>query len=169
MTGWGLPRMFIENSVNIETEECILWPFKTRGGYAIIRNIDRWISVPPMVLEAKGFSRPSLLHEAAHSCRNRNCINHKHLSWKTHQENMMDTFRDGTASCQYRDSKHPRRILTNDQVHWIRHQIALGFPLRKIADQLKISLAAIKGISCGKNWNWLPVQDPYVRFWNDLL
>lgn len=71
------------------TDQCILWPHgQTNNGYPSMGpsrpRAHRY------VCEQKYGPAPKGKTDAAHSCRNRLCINPRHLRWATRSENMMD-------------------------------------------------------------------------------
>lgn len=88
---------FIDNALAQETDECIEWPYaKTRAGYPIIWEwrFGKTVSdyVHRIVCRLAYGPASSDLHEAAHSCHNPACINKRHLSWQTHQQNTSDWY-----------------------------------------------------------------------------
>jgi hypothetical protein len=75
-----------------ETNECIQWPYtRDRQGYGRISFGGHQIA-SRFICEMTHGKPPTPEHEAAHSCGNGHlgCVNPKHLSWKTHAENMGD-------------------------------------------------------------------------------
>lgn len=81
--------------VETVTDECVLWPHHlTHDGYGRIYHEGRHRYVNVLACTWAHGPNPGGM-EAAHSCAVRNCINPRHLSWKTHQENMVDMVVDG--------------------------------------------------------------------------
>lgn len=71
------------------TDQCIIWPYgQTDTGYPSMGagkpRAHRY------VCEQKHGPAPQDKNDAAHSCRQRLCINPKHLRWATRTENMAD-------------------------------------------------------------------------------
>lgn len=77
--------------------DCIVWHRKpNKDGYATTVWNKRQVLIHRVVCTAAHGECPSSAHLAAHTCRNKNCINPTHLSWKTNQGNVDDRKRDGT-------------------------------------------------------------------------
>lgn len=112
-------RAWLLGHVDHRGDDCILWPFSldTKGyaqvciGKSTVRKASR------VMCELAHGSPPTIRHQAAHSCRNRHCINPRHLSWKTQSENEADKKRDGTV---YRNKHGRRPLLTPDQIRLIQ-------------------------------------------------
>ena len=80
-----------------ETDECIIWPFWKCRGYGYLNCNGKMERISVLVCEEHYGLRPDKFHDAAHGpCNNPACMNYRHLSWKTHQENCLDRQRDGT-------------------------------------------------------------------------
>jgi hypothetical protein len=112
---------WIDESLKIESAECLTWPFNTCGlsGHAQM-TISRKTVNPARVICEKIFGpAPSPKHEAAHSCGNGDlaCVNWKHVRWATHKENEADKRAHGTAPI---GEKHGAAKLTEQQVRQIR-------------------------------------------------
>lgn len=86
--------------------------------------------------------------QAAHSCRHRNCINSRHLSWKTPVQNQADRLRDGTDA---RGVKHWNVKLTPESVAEIR-QLRPTHTLRQLSEQFGAHISHISSICNGKKW-----------------
>lgn len=92
---------FVALALVSDTDSCIMWPFAVRksSGYGAHntprpekRNVDAHRHVCTL---AHGVA-PTNLHEAAHACGWKLCINPKHLSWQLHIINMADAVNAGT-------------------------------------------------------------------------
>ena len=90
---WGEARAFMERSLEIETDECIIWPFGNSNGYARMWWVNKMTNVNRLICTKVYGAPPSDTHEAAHSCGNGQlgCINWKHLRWATKSENVMES------------------------------------------------------------------------------
>lgn len=77
----------------LETDECVVWPYGSSNGYAIIRGKDRTVRAMTVILERHVGPKPTAKHEACHKpgvgCQKR-CINYRHLRWGTRSDNMRD-------------------------------------------------------------------------------
>lgn len=83
--------LFIEQSLQIDTDHCHDWPFAKVGkGYAIIVINGNNVSVARLVCERVYGPPLTPKAESAHSCKNPSCINKLHLRWATHKDNMND-------------------------------------------------------------------------------
>lgn len=83
---------------------------------------------------------------ACHGCRSKNCVNPAHLREGTHQDNMADRARDGTAA---RGSQHGRSKLTDEKVRAIRQDPRSHAALAK---EYGVSAVAIGHIKRGRTW-----------------
>lgn len=145
--------------LTLETDDCILWPFHLDGdGYPKFWFEGGKKYVCREILKQKTGEDPPD-RKAAHSCKIKKCINHRHLSWKTVRENNFDDkIRDGTLLSK----------LTEDHVHWIRHQLELGHGFTEIGRAIEVSPQLIYAMKVGRLHQWLPVQNPYIKLWKDL-
>ena len=80
-----------------ETDSCLLWPFsvQSRGYPKYWDGKAAHLANREICRRAHGDS-PTDVHEAAHSCGVRLCCNKRHLSWKTHADNLEDRRHHGT-------------------------------------------------------------------------
>jgi hypothetical protein len=80
-----------------DSVSCLLWPFgkhsrKNEQSYGAIGSRKAHVV---MCTAAHG-PKPSPLHQVAHACGNRLCVNPLHLRWATRAENMQDAVRHRT-------------------------------------------------------------------------
>lgn len=148
LCGWERPDYpvspveFIEWALQRETDECILWPFYcSRLGYGRIGNA---YAHRTALQRATGESGEGL--EAAHSCRSRNCINKRHLSWKTHHENIQDKNRDGTH--QKGSSCYNAKLSASD----VKEIRASSLTYRQLSAKFSVSRSTISNVRNRKRW-----------------
>lgn len=113
-------KFYFEVVLPYEGDECIDWPFcRAAGGYAHLFFDGRSRRLPPLLCEAVHGPAPTPKHEVAHSCGrgDHGCVTKRHLSWKTHQGNMLDRIEHGTAP---RGEKNGATVLTEADVSAIR-------------------------------------------------
>jgi HNH endonuclease len=134
---------FIQDTLLIETDDCIWWPYNHHHGYAALgdKNVHR------IICERVYGAPPTYKHESAHLCGNGQigCINWKHLRWATHKENVIDSIKHGT----YKLAK-----ITPENVIEIR-KLAGTMPNSKMALRFGIGERHIRRIISGKRWSWL--------------
>lgn len=97
---------------------------------------------------------PSPTHEAAHSCGRGKfgCVNRRHLSWKTVQENNWDKDIHGTRIW---GESHPDVTLTSAQVLDIRARVAAGEMQRALAKEYRVGSSTVHSIVHRKTWKRL--------------
>lgn len=147
----GQLRIDFENMVRLETDDCILWPI-TAGdvyGYGRMSINGKRAIVHRMALERHVGAAPEDKPYALHSCRNRNCLNYRHLRWGTPQENQDDMIKDGTS---LRGKLNPNNKLTPEQALAIRQDVR---STRAIAKSYSIAQATVCDIKSKRSWAWL--------------
>ena len=154
-TSWGEPDRFLREVVlGYDGTDCIFWPYnKNNNGYAMISRDGCPVVVNRIVCQQARGEPPTPDHEAAHSCGRggQGCVTKRHLSWKTHAENMADTLIHGTHN---RGERCGTSKLTEDQVREIRALNGVQSN-RSIAKQFEVSRSAIDNIQLRKQWSWL--------------
>lgn len=144
----GEPLSYLRDVVlQHRSDSCLFWPYaRDNHGYARIGGD----LVSRLVCQEVNGQAPSSQHEAAHSCGNGNigCVSGRHLSWKTHAENMADTIDHGTSK---RGSENPMAKLTSSQVSQIV-ELRGRMPQRAIARLYQISQSAVSDIHLGRRW-----------------
>lgn len=127
---------------------CLLWPYKrTREGYGSAKVDGVTSNAHRFVCARVHGPAPSKIHEAAHICGNRSCVNPHHLKWSTPQENAADKIDHGTV---LRGERHPNSILTADAVRAIR--TAEG-DAREVAKAHGVSATTVWMIRAGRSWS----------------
>lgn len=147
----GEPLRFYRDVVlTYDGDDCLIWPFaRTTAGYGMING--RYVH--RMACESEHGPAPTRKHQAAHSCGKGHlaCVTKRHLSWKTHTENMADTLVHGTHN---RGARQGQSKLAETDVADIR--ALKGTMLqREIAAKYGVCRETIGKIHRRKNWAWL--------------
>lgn len=140
---------FLILAMEYEGDECLLWPYaRNDQGYPQFRRGKDIFYAHRVICEK--VNGPSW-KEATHSCNRGKdgCVNKRHLSWKTHTENMADKKVHGT---QVRGSDQNGAKLTEDQVMAIR---ASTLSNRLTGIQFGVSPAQVSRIKNNQRWSWL--------------
>lgn len=158
-TSPGAPLAWIETVALKHTgDECLIWRFASYGnGYGTI-SIDGRLTPAHRYICELVHGAPPPEHDAAHECGKGHlgCVNPRHLSWKTHAENMADTIKHGTHN---RGDRNGTSKLTEPDIHEIRRLLAAGWTHLAIAEMFGVSQRAISMIASGKRWGWLARQE----------
>lgn len=120
----GAPIAFARKALEMETDDCILWPHGTcakgsQWNYGVLFDPDtgedirahRWVCT-----KAHG-SAPEPSMQVRHLCHNTLCVNKRHLAWGTNKENVHDSVVDGRRSI---GAHRPGALLTDDLVSQMR-------------------------------------------------
>lgn len=140
-----------------EGDDCLFWPFAKAtqdGRYAImIGPMKKKVLVHRRLCEEVEGPAPSIKHEATHSCGNGHlaCVAKRHLSWKTHRENMADKILHGTSN---RGSRNGLAKLNEHQVRRIKRRKGRDTTIA-LAKKYGVSSASISQIFTGKAWAWV--------------
>ena len=130
------------------TDDCIEWPFGRSNGYGWLRSKGRtWPAHRFMCLLAHG--KPDRGQtDVAHSCGNKLCCNPAHLRHATPEQNQKDKFSHGTV---LRGESIASSKLKRSDVVEIKKRL-LTETATKLADEYKVTVAAVSLISKGKTW-----------------
>ncbi len=118
--------------------ECSVVDFirPNNSGYAYVTIDGRRVGAHRFVCAVAHGDPVAPRTDAAHSCRNRTCVNPHHLRWATRSENLSDRTADGT---DHRGSRNPQAKLCNDEVRQLRRLRTSGVLLKDLAGQFGIA------------------------------
>ena len=122
-----------------DTDDCIMWPHGKCQGYGVLRYKGKVTGAHRLVLSLYTGETPNG-KEACHSCHNPACINHRHLYWGSHSDNMADKVAAGTDS---RGERSGMAKITNEQALAIRADKRVD---RLVAEDYGVSRRTINSI-----------------------
>lgn len=145
--------IYIKGAFAAQTDKCIIWPFSINkvDGYAYFGTGGKdgfFGRVHAYVCEMVHGPKPTLEHQAAHSCHNRICINPRHISWKTPSQNMRDKRENGTTVAHrtgYRGKLSP------DEVREIRN-LEGEMTQEAIAKKFGVTQSNVRKIQTRQQW-----------------
>lgn len=148
----GVAFEFLKSLVGHQSDGCILWPFATMtNGYGSVQYEGRTHAANRvMLILERGV--PASRRVAAHKCRNRNCVNPRHLRWATTSSNQKDRVRDGTSN---RGAACGSSVLTDREVLEIVEKCGNGKSRQMVADEYSVTVWAVHDIMQGRSWSWL--------------
>jgi hypothetical protein len=141
---------WIEQHKDYQGDDCLSWPFgKANKGYGLIRTDGgNTLASRYMCTVAHGEPLDQSLH-AAHSCHNGHlgCVNPKHLTWQTRDENnqIRPRARKGSAS-------HFAKLSEGDVSEMRRLYEAKLFTQEKLAEIYGINVATANSALKRKTW-----------------
>lgn len=148
----GEPLAFFGAAMLIETDECIIWPYYVDPlGYGKIRINGVVRPVHAVACERKHGPAPEGKTDASHGpCHTPSCFNGRHVSWKTHKENVRDRERDGTVP---RGELCGSSKLTDVQITEIRMLLVeTTLTQQQIADRYGVNQSTVSLVLSGKTW-----------------
>lgn len=150
---WGTGLAVFEDLLGQETDECVLWVNTLDArGYGQVRLDNRLQYVHRAACIRRHGDTPFPKAVAAHSCRNRNCMNYRHLRWATQAENCADTVKDGNST---RGIRNAHTKLTEDAVRDIRARRQAGESGFSVAERYDIARQYVYAIDRRRVWAWL--------------
>lgn len=115
--GKGKCIAWIRSNASFNGDDCLIWPFARHPtGYGTFGYLGEIYYAHRFMCELVNGQPPIKGLVAAHSCKDRSCVNPDHLSWKTPRQNLMDRHRDGTLT-KKRWTKYG--TLTDDELQQI--------------------------------------------------
>lgn len=145
----GAAESFLTSFNPETTDVCIAWPFgkDTSNGYGVKVGG----KFPHQIVCTKFHGpKPSRLHEVAHSCGNRICINPPHVRWATHLENVRDSKAHGTM---IKGERVGSAKLTATNVALIR---CSKIGSTSLAKQFSVRPGTINAVRARRTWRHLP-------------
>ncbi len=142
----------------IRTETgCLLWPgaLAKDGRYGTVSYLDRTHRVHKLVYElGKGEWLPDGIN-VLHSCDTPLCIEPSHLFEGTTADNVADKVRKNRQAAGEL-CNHPHRILSEEDIPWIRDNYAAGVSVFELANKLTCSKSAIYYVLNRRTWKHVP-------------
>jgi len=146
-------RFYREVVIPCTQDDCLIWPYATNAGYAVMNVGGRAKAIHRMACVEVHGEPPTPDHEAAHSCGqgSNGCVNPTHLRWATTVENQADKVIHGTTN---RGERCGSAKLTEDQVRAIRC-LKGKMTQREIGDMYGVNFITIGDIHNLRTWFWL--------------
>ena len=156
---------FLKQSMKIETDDCIPWPYaKIETGYGQLSVDGQVVYAHRVVCEMVHGKPPPEKPLALHSpiiCHNSSCINKRHLRWGSYDDNSQDKKLDGTVR---QGIKHPMAVLTEKQVKEIFLERGTYVSIAKMYPVTEHTIGKIKR---GERW-WHLTKSLSARELSDL-
>lgn len=136
-----------------DEEACLLWPYaRINSGYPNMLHEGRTQLVHRVVCEIAHGAPPTAMHQAAHGCGNKTCVNSRHLRWATQIENEVDKLNHGRLR---RGERCYQSGLTDDSAREILNLKNSGLQQKEIGALYGVSADVVHQIHSRKTWAWL--------------
>lgn len=150
-------KKWVEDSLKIEQDECIIFPYYVNNGYPRIhvrlgkRQYDK-IYANRFVCQMVYGPPPDENYQAAHSCGQSKCVNKRHIRWATRSENECDKVSHGTSN---RGERQGQSMLTEQNVLDIVSLLNRGIDKKYLSIFFGVAEPTIANIKRGESWGWL--------------
>lgn len=135
---------------SIETDECVIWPYADdQHGYGRVRYGGRIRVTHRLALALATRIDPPHLHAAHGPCHKPACMNVRHLSWKTREENQADRVRDGTDNRG--ENSHSAKLTEAQAIEIIESTDSPA----TLAERFGVNRDQIYRIKNGTRWGYL--------------
>ena len=136
----GTKLLFAEKAMQRETDSCINWPFSKKGEYGNLNYKGDIIGAHVYVCTKIHGNKPSEKHRVRQTCRNKSCINWRHLVWSAKRL-------PAKSKPEASNTK-----ITKVEVYKIRSAYDRGINCRRIAE--KYGITSTQVIRIGKRTAW---------------
>lgn len=104
-------------SISLNTDECVIWPGAMREGYGVKKMGNTTVNAHRYVYETSTKKKIPKGWHIDHTCRNRRCINPKHLEPVSPSENKTRAwaFKGGNYKSKYYKGEPVEKALTEEQ------------------------------------------------------
>ena len=148
----GEPMQFLLAAQAASKIQCVEWPYAKAAGYGLIQQGKTTVPAHRKQTTLCHGDPPSDIHQAAHICGNRLCVNPHHLRWATPVENAADRVLHGT---HVYGEKQGQAKLTAHAVMEIRRLHAAGASTYQLAEQFGIAPSHAYRVASKLAWAWL--------------
>lgn len=148
----GEPLEFYRSLNQLETDDCIIWPYSKSTGYGVLNIKGKVSRVHALVCSDNHGLRPSKLHQAGHLCGNRACVNYRHIRWITQSQNEKDKISHNLSNHGERNGQSK---LTSNDVIEIRKMAKNGISVKALAMKYGVANVTIYDIIAYRRWSHL--------------
>ena len=151
-TGRGVCIAGFYDLLSSQTDDCIRWKFGySSTGYGVVSFAGKATPVHRAVCAHVHGKPPKSGLDAAHSCGNRWCVNHRHLRWATRSQNAYDRHIQAAKEGKVA----PNAKLSKSDVLKIKDMIQSKVPIKRIAREHHVNPKTIRCIRDGVTWTWV--------------
>lgn len=149
-------KKFWAKAEKLGADECWPWRGSTTKGRGVLSVNGKGVTAPRVswFIHKGHWPGPGIF--ACHTCDNPNCVNPNHLFLGTNKDNLIDAARKRRLPAQngraVRGSRHGMAKFTEDQIRYIRQELAKGVQQKDIAAQFGVVKSTISLIALRKGW-----------------